>query len=261
MHQLSLVAFYGKKDKRLLDLIGECQKRVGAVRGIRFQPYDVRQIHGTIVCLARRVGTMVNLNMSKYRHRQADMDFAGLLNFIRMGGRFPFQVQIGGFQNRDYAFTSEGKRPYERSFQAKGGRIVLIGWPVRGCPLLAAELGTMDLIQEARIYPNALDDIRRALQAFNILHRYHSSITDTDNDFYFRIGILDPTSVTSESLGKLQEDVRAYLSSIRPIILEVGIADLYVACYENEELPLDSTRVWSVSDEEVTPTFLRALYV
>jgi hypothetical protein len=260
MHQLSLIALYGQKKERLLNLISECQKKVADIPGIRFQPYDVRQIHGTVVGLARVAETRLNLNMSKYRNRQENMDFSGLLSFIRMGGQFPFQVQIGGFQNREYPFTSLGQRPYERSFQINYDKIVLIGWPIRGRPLRSAKPRVIDLIQEARIYPNTLDDIRRTCQTFNVLHRYHGNVTDIDNDFYFRIGILDSTSVTAKTLEDVQNGMKAYLASVEPIILEITVADIYVACYEDEELSLSSTQVWSISNPQVTPEFLWTLY-
>ncbi len=260
MRQLSLIALYGQKEERLHKLISECQKKVADIFGIRFQPYDVCQIHGTLVSLARVVETRSNLNMSKYRNRQENMDFSGLLSFIRMGKQFPFQVQIGGFQNREYPFTSLGQRPYERSFQINHDKIVLIGWPICGRLSRNAKLEVIDLRQEARIYPNTLDDIRRAFQTFNILHRYHGNVTDIDNDFYFRIGMLDSTSITAKTLEEVQNAMKAYLASVAPIILEITVMDVYIACYESEELSPSFTQVWSISNPQLTPEFLWTLY-
>jgi hypothetical protein len=260
MRQLSIIAFYGQKEERLLSLIKVCQKKVAEIPGIRFQPYKIHQIHGTIVSLARVADTKLNLYMSKYRNRQENMDFSGLLSFIRVGGHFPFQVQIGGFQSREYPFTSLGQRPYDRTFQINQGKIVIIGWTIRGRPLMSPALKAIDFVQEARIYPNTLDDIRRAFQSFNVLHKYHSNPTDIDNDFYFRIGTLDSTSITAEALEEVQNSIRAYLASVEPIVLDITLADVQVASYENEELSTDSTEVWSIAASQVTPDFLWSLY-
>jgi len=127
-----------------------------------------------------RSGTS-NRNFQKYRDKQVEMDLTGLLHFLRLGGRFPFHIQLGGFQDREYPFTSRGQNPYHRSFSIqKDNKVVLMGWPLHGpLPNLALPRVTMsDWIQESRSYPNVLDELRRAFQSFNVLHRYHGTLTD-----------------------------------------------------------------------------------
>ncbi len=261
MRQVTLVAHYRQKPADLSELIAECQRKIADILGKSFRPYNILQIHATIVGLERFVGSArFNSNLVKYRKQQKDMDFEGLLNFIRVVGRFPFQVQIGGFQNRDYSFMSRGQKPYERSFSVQGDKAVLMGWPIRGEPLTTGNPRALDLIQESRIYPTILDEIRQAVQSFNILHGYHVKLTDVDNDFYFRIGLINPPPLNPSLQQKVENTIRQYLSKIKPIIIEVMFSNVYVAAYDNETLPLDSTRVWPICDPEVTSDFIWSLY-
>ena len=261
MRQVTLVALYGEKPTELSKLVADCQKHMEQALQGNFLPYDMSQIHATIAGLERVIGSAyLNLNLAKYRDKQEHMDFEGLLNFIRFGGMFPFQVQIGGFQNRDYPFTSRGQRPYKRSFSIQGDKAVLMGWPIRGQPLMNANPSPLDLVQESRIYPATLDAIRQAIQNFNVLHAYHRSLTDVDNDFYFRIGLVNQTSLDPSSTEIIERTIREFLSTSNPVIVEVTISDVYIASYEDEALPLNSTRVWHIRDSEVIPDFVKGLY-
>lgn len=186
MRQISLITLYGPKPVELQKLITECQNKISTILGAGFLAYDIKQVHGTIVSLERSSGKS-NSNFVSYKKHFEQMDFDGLLHFLRAGGVFPFQVQIGGFTNRDYPFTSRGKRPYERSFILRDDKVVLMGWPIRGQHLTITSPEPVDLIQESRIYPNILDNMRKAVQTYNILHSYHHDPTDVDNDYYFRI--------------------------------------------------------------------------
>src|SRR5436305_5776570 len=138
MRQATLVMHYGPKPDGLSRLIAECQKQIAEVFGDCFQPYDMHQVHATLVSLGQVPGsTGSNLNFERYRGQQARMDFSGLLNFLRLGGQFPFQVQIGGFEKRDYPFTSQGQIPYERSFSVLGNEVavaLMAGWSIREEP-------------------------------------------------------------------------------------------------------------------------------
>src|SRR5579864_4604069 len=189
MRQVTIVALYGEKAQKISELLEKCQTQVKELLGETFRPYDdLRQVHATLVGLERS-GTG-NRNFQKYRDKQVEMDLTGLLHFLRLGGRFPFHVQLGGFQkNREYPFTSRGQNPYHRSFSIQGDKVVLMGWPLHGpLPNLALPRVTMsDWIRESRSYPNVLDELRRAFQSFNVLHDYHRTFPDVDNDFYLRL--------------------------------------------------------------------------
>lgn len=243
MRQLSLVALYGAKNSELGELIRECQQHVLAIPHIRFRPYELAQVHATIISLERLNETNYNLNFFKYRNLKKPMDFDGLLQFIRGSNYFPFRIQLGGFADRDYSFTSREQRPFERSFQISQDKVVLMGWPLGG-----------QLKNQS--YPNTLDEIRRALQKQNILHAYHQDNDDVDNDFYLRVGTVDPLSLTQETKRTLEAQIRTYLASYSPIILEITTSNVYIVSYTNNELPVGKTMTWSISDLTLTSDFM-----
>jgi hypothetical protein len=268
MIQITLVSLYGDKEDELSMLITECQETVKLVLGSAFSPYDIRQVHATIIGLERRIGSSGhNLNFWKHRSRQVEMDFDGFLTFLRGCSQVPFEVQIGGFGDRDYPFVSDpfekGKenRPYDRMFSIQGNKVVVMGWPLRGQPLKISPATPHEWVHESRVYPPTLDEIRHAAQKFGILHGYHKTRTAVDNDLFFRIGLFDTNAVSPEATGPLLQQVRSKLSGTqRPVIAQITLDDLFVAAYEDSTLPLASTQVWSVGDKRVTGQFIAELY-
>jgi hypothetical protein len=267
MRQVTLVALYGHKSADLTEMVATYQEQIAVKLGDKqivdkldknFKPYHMAQIHATIIGLEGRIGSpSQNLNFSKHRNTQKRMDFDGLLTLLRTGSFLPFQIQIGGFQDREYPFVSRGQRPYDRSFSIQNDMAVLMGWPLRGQPL--TNKNESNSIQESRIYPLALDDLRRAGQNFNILHAWHRTVADVDNDFYFRIGIIKKAPLDPSVKQDLENKIRQSLSE-KALIIEVTLEDLYVASYEDETLPLRSTKLWSISDKKVTGEFIESLY-
>jgi hypothetical protein len=253
--QATMVALYGNKSHDLQELLTDCQNAVADLLGSRFRKYDVRQIHGTIIGLERdeeESSYFINRNFRTRRGNQVQMDFDGLLRFLRDGGHFPFQLQIGGFQNRDYSFVSRGARPFDRCFSIQGNNVVVMGWPLRGMPLKGTYLSPSALIQEARLYPATLDDVRRGAQKYGVLHSYHAKPEDTDNDFFFRIGMIDePDSIPPLLKASIHQNMRNALASVAPVVVNVELSDLHIIFYESEELPLSSSIVYSLNNKEL----------
>lgn len=261
MKQVTLISLYGEKTNEFSTLIAECQRFVSKALGAGFTPYDPRQVHATIIGLEHRVASVgCNANFATYRARQIVMDFDGFLGYLRTCGHFPFDVQIGGFASRDYPFTSRKTTPFERSFSIQRDKVVVMGWPLRGEPFQAAPATRAASIQEARIYPLTLDVIRHAAQRYGILHGQHRRATDTDNDLFFRIGLVDPKAPTLATPGELETQVRQWLSMLPPLVIEIRLDDVCVAAYEDDRLPLSSTQVWSLADPRVTGTFIGDLF-
>ena len=260
MHQLSLVALYGKKDSLLSRVILECQNKLARIPGIRFKPYNESQIHGTIIGLDRINMSKHNLNMHEYRNKCVDMNISGMLNFFRKGDALPFSVQIGGFQNKDYSFTSLKKRPFERSFQSIGNKVILIGWPIVKEPCDINNGLNNNLFPIQPRYPNSLDEIRKTCQQFNILHKYHSNPEDIDNDFYFRIGTIDPAYIDTSLLQQTQQDIRHYLASIEPVFIEITLDNIYIASYKDDELPVGTTELWPINNKQLSDDDIWKLY-
>lgn len=246
--QATLIAFYGAKSAAVARLITLCCETVAEAVGEQFSPYEMDQIHATVVGLEHAPGSaLCNLNFQRYRGRSVEMDVPGFLEYLQSSAPIPFSIQIGGFADHDYPFMSRGQRPYNRSFSIQGDKAVVMGWPRTGHPEEQSPTATMAGIQEARLYPGTLNEIRLAAQAYGILHAYHRDPSDVDNDFYFRIGLLSPPRLDESTRQKLEADVRHVLCSERPAVNEVGLSDLYVASYEDDTLPQNSTRVSSIA--------------
>lgn len=259
MKQVTLAMFYGPKPSNLSTLIVECQERVASVLGECFQPYDLHQVHATLVSLEKIQGSSeTNLNFERYRGQHRRMDFHGLLDFIRTGSSFPFQVQIGGFRDQDYPFVSRGQRPYKRSFSIIDDKVVVIGWPVHREALALG--GTNMLRQEEYSYPNTLEEIRRSLQQFNVLHTYHRVDTDIDNDFYFRIGLAPHLPLDDPRRGQVEQQMRQFLSAKEPVIIDVTLSKVFIVSFEDNKLLPSSAQIWPINNTQITPEFMSQLY-
>lgn len=245
--QATVVALYGEKSADLSALIDRCQSAVSRRLGSRFRRYAIRQVHATLVGLERderRPERFLNRNYAVHRLADVAMDFGGLIAYLRRVCRVPLQVQIGGFQDRDYPFTSRGARPFDRCFSLQGGNVVVIGWP-----------------RQAASYPDTLQRIRLGAQRYGVLHAYHRQPDDADNDCFFRIGILDDAdSVGPEERAGVQQTVRNMLGSSSPGLITIDSSSVSLAFYETEELSPATTRAYALSDERLDDVFVRGGY-
>lgn len=250
--QLSLVAFYGRKPRLLHGLIAAAQSAI-AQRSSAFRPYAPEQVHATVVGLeAALVPGAVRPNRNFYRGRGElrEMHLGGFLSFLKADAHWPLVVQLGGFDPHGEPFTSRGLSPFERSFSIAGDKAVLMGWPVEPAgngPALTAQVPTA-AAPERRRYPSRLHELRRRAQSFGILHAWHRTPTDIDNDFYLRLGTF-AASVDDADADRIHAAVRAILGVERE--LEVQLRDLVLVSYVDESLPLHSTRACRVTDTNV----------
>jgi len=250
-HQRTLVAFYGTKTNEFTKMITDCQNLIARQLHDNFEPYQLEQVHATIIGMENTEVLNQNANILKYRGIRAEMQIVEYIKYLRHCGLVPFQVQIGGFSDRPYPFESRNKSPYERSFSIQKDKAVVMGWPVRGMPSKNPPATDIDRIKESRIYSDTLDRIRHAAQAFGILHAYHSKSTDVDNDLFFRIGLIhNHSEIDSIDIENAEEIVRLYLSDNTNIV-ELTLRDIYIAHYIDDRLPSDSTRLQSIVDSSV----------
>lgn len=245
----ALIAIYGEKPIELAHLIMDCQSRISKIIGAAFHPYNLHQVHATITSIGQAQPATAIVN------RQGMMDIEGLVNFLYRSGILPFQVQIGGFQKRQYPFLSRGIQPYNRAFSLRDGKALIIGWPVRGTPSTSENPTAMDLLQESKNYPTTLDKIRQSAKGFGCLHRYYNNINDFDNDFYFRIGLFDSMSLSEEKQEAVENDVRQFLSD-SPVTIEINKSDLYFAFSDKETMPRDTTITFSLTDPNVSASVI-----
>lgn len=238
MSQRTLVALYGDKTPEFSPFVTGCQQMAAAALGEAFSPYEMGQIHATIVGLEHSEDSpRENASFRRHREQRVEMDIAGFADYLRRSTELPFQARIGGFGESDRPFLSRGYGPYERSFSIQGDKAVVIGWPWH--PRAGSGAGD---------YPGTLDAIRRRAQRFGILHAYHRSETDEDNDLFFRIGLVERSAVGDDAVRDVQRQVRRYISGQRPLMLRIGIDDLCVAAYRDERLPVRSTEILAVAD-------------
>jgi hypothetical protein len=258
--QVSLVSLYGEKRGELAELI--CQSQELVERAIReaFTPFDPSQVHATIISLERDRPPANCANFAKHRRCGVSMDFQGFLSYLQACGHIPFEAQIGGFGPGDHPFTSRRASPYERSFSVQGDKIVMMGWPLRRNACAASQAGHARLAKEPATYPPTLDRIRQDAQNFGILHSYHRTPTDHDNDLFFRIGSVEPTALTANSINALESQARHALAMRQPVVVNIGFDDLFVVAYEDVRLPRSSTRAWPLTDPRVTGDFVLGLF-
>jgi hypothetical protein len=176
---VSAVALYGPKTGEVRNLLESVQATIARQLGGAFLPYALEQIHGTLIGLngVREPATGAIMSQYYLEHRGARrvMDFERVLQILAERFSRPLTIRIGGFGPGDEAgFTSQGKHPHERTFSARGGALVLMGWPVSTVTSAGAQ--------------RPLDDLRRSMNDANVLHRYHAAATDVDNDFYLVLG-------------------------------------------------------------------------
>jgi hypothetical protein len=249
MTQIGIVAYYGQKPLALAHLIEACQQQLQRSLGAGFQPYELAQVHATILGLEQvEDGSGDNRNFAQLRDERRRMDVAALLEALRTTKRLPITIQIGGFADRPYPFTSRGRTPFARSFNIQGDRAVLMGWPLN------------PTAKGSAAYPPVLSELRRAGEAFNVLHKYHAAPRDMDNDFYLRLGLLDAATISADALATASADLRAYLGIVQPTIHSIHLEQLALVAYDDERLPLHSTRVWSLDQPTLTPSFIKQLY-
>jgi hypothetical protein len=242
----TLISFYGPKPRAFGGLIGDCQEEVAKCLGAAFRPYDLRQVHCTIASLDRIGDTGIfNASFLEFRDRRVEMDLAGLTAYLgSMGG---IQIRIGGFAESDSPFVSRGQSPYQRSFSMQDGKAVVMGWP-------------MERSGQLEIYPPRLDSLRRELQRFGILHRYHASEADIDNDFYLRIGLYDPARIPPAAMARVEHRLREFLSHRPPVIFPLGLADLALAQSDHVTLPPATTTLLPLSTPAITARSIAGLF-
>jgi hypothetical protein len=244
--QATLVSHYGEKSSELSDLIRESQDILARCLGSSFYPYQLHQVHGTVIGLeGHRTETKIrNLNSAE-AGVGSEVDPSALLSFLR-GPEFPsIRVRIGGYRyHQHYPFTSREMHPYLRSFSIRGDIAVAMGWPVGGSN-----------------FPNSLDGLRWQFDSrLGVRHKWHRKPDDTDNDFFLALGRLDRRLLSATRIQHVSEQVRLFLAGLDGIIVPIGINTLKIAAYLEPQLPLETSCWFEVKDSRLTPERLLGLY-
>ncbi|MEY2859458.1 MAG: hypothetical protein RLZZ74_3771 [Cyanobacteriota bacterium] len=246
---VSLVAFYGDKPDAFASLIQKLQTYLAnhQLLQAKFIPYQLAQVHGTIIgCEGWKTNAgVINQWFQEKRQSTRYIDFAGLINYLNHQVNLPITICFGGYDRQtNYNFLSRGQHLYNRSFQlqsADNNTIpVLIGWSWQNYTVTLA-----------------IDNLRRELQQFNLLHKYHETPDAVDNDFYLRLGTINADLSLSE-LEAIATEIRNLLEAQAALCIPIQLENLAFVQYEDLALTPATTTVIPVT--EISPQELLGLF-
>lgn len=244
---LTLVAYYGEKPSAFSELVEAVQNKIReSLPPHSFFAYEPRQVHATIIGLeGRRLGGHVlNTNYVERRHELHAMNFPRFFHILKHSRVLPFSVNISGYKEVEaYPFTSRDLHPYLRCFSIQGEIAVVIGWPYDG-----------------NHYLNSLHELRRSFQAAKVLHKYHGSPNDVDNDFFFAVGKFARERIDNIVLQQLCGKMRHFLSSTHTEPVEISRDCLRVVAYANAELPPRTSCAYTLDEAEAKIDEIRRVY-
>lgn len=232
MTQLSLVSFYVKKPPQLVDLINDLQNQLSSCLKTHFFPYRMAQVHGTIIgleCFKSEQGLMSRWFKENQQVNKM-IDCHAFSQFLASQLFEPFELKVGGWDvEQNYHFTSNEQHPFLRSFSIQGEIAVAMGWPV-----------------ENQLCHPALYQIRRKFEQVNFLHKWHRADYQ-DNDFFFVLGRINKTRISSIALDQVLHEMRTYLSK-NETRFTIAQENLSIVVYDDPQLPLESTQALSLSE-------------
>jgi hypothetical protein len=249
MKNLSLVAFYGDKPDAFASLIQKLQTYLTnhPLLQAKFIPYQLAQVHGTIIgCEGWKTNAgVVSQWFQEKRQETKYIDFAGLINYLSYQVNLPITIRFGGYDRQtNYNFLSRNQHLYDRSFQlpsAGNNTIpVLIGWSWQNYTVTLA-----------------IDHLRRELQQFNLLHKYHETPDAVDNDFYLRLGTIHADLTLSE-LEAIATEICNLLEAQAALSIPIQLENLAFVQYQDLALTPATTKVIPVT--EISPQELLGLF-
>jgi hypothetical protein len=217
---ISAVAFYGPKTGRLREFLTGVQALIADHVGGDFRPYTLEQVHATLIALngVRDGGTVVNEYMLEHTGERREMDLPRVMDILARRFATPLRVRIGGFRpEQAVPFTSRGQHLAERTFSVQGEAFVLVGWPVDS--LCGAGM--------------PVDELRRAMNAAGVLHRYHTGPADVDNDLHLVVG--HHAGAPAGALARATAAVRDKLAA-DPADLAIGLSDVTIVAADSHTL-------------------------
>ena len=217
---ISAVAWYGPKTGRLREVLTGVQALIAEHVGGDFRPYTPEQVHATLIALngVRAGGSIVNEYLLAHAGVRREMDLPRVMDILARRFSVPLPVRVGGFRpDQAVPFTSRGQHLAERTFSVQGDAFVLVGWPAESL----AGAG------------RPLDELRREMNAAGVLHRYHASPGDVDNDLHMVVG--HHAGAPAAALGRAEAAVRDLLAA-GPADLAIGLADVKIVAADSHTL-------------------------
>ncbi|MGR9087195.1 MAG: hypothetical protein ACU841_08985 [Gammaproteobacteria bacterium] len=244
--QAALVSHYGGKTGILRDLIRSCQDKLSELLLSSFHPYELEQVHGTVIGLEgwRVDDQIMNQSYQRYRNEKRFMSPQRLLELLRSGELPSFDIRVGGYRpHQDYGFLSQNKHPFLRSFSIQNQIAVAMGWPCNG-----------------NRCSEALNELRYRFNELNVLHRWHRSPGAIDNDFYFVLGRIDRRFLSDARIQRAEEAMRLFLSERSEMYVPIDPSVLSIVGYLDTQLPLQTSCSFQVFDSNLDAQKLLGLY-
>ena len=249
MRQVTCVGFYGhQKPKKFQKYLKNLQTEVYSLLRSDFKPYDIRQIHGTIIGMEKLIGyrEYANFNRWDVEEKIELMKFDEFIKVLQYWD-YPIKIRFGGFKKGYKEFLSCPKsgfkqlEPYYRSFSVNVDmeKVVLIGWPHKN--------GDFKNNQE-------LLKLRNEIKTkANITHKYDHW---EDNDFFVVLGDITNKSHWQETenakkIDELNLRIRDDMCKEEDAItlnLDLTQKDIYIVQYTQECLKLNSSEAYNLSN-------------
>lgn len=219
---VSAVALYGPKPDPLRGFLAGVQALITEHIGDSFRPYSLDQVHSTLIRLTGvpdpATGRIVNQAYLEHRGIALEMDLSLAMRILAGRLARPIRVRLGGYRpDDDVPFLSQGRHLSQRGFSVQGNAFVLVGWPVAA------------LAGDGR----PLEELRREMTAANVLHHYHRTEGDADDDFHLVAG--HHAGAPPEAIGAAVAAVRGKLA-VGPIEIDAGIADVRIVASDSPTL-------------------------
>ena len=238
---VSLVAFYGDAKpealrKLLATVSAHFAARLREFVGL-FDPYPLSQVHATIAGLEGKkaapasgdivVGDNAQARQHRFGGATSPIDFSGLLAFLR---QYPWPVpfQFGGYSPTDRNPFDVRNSPWDRTFDVQqNGLVVIMAW---------------SCLRNGTPFAPTLLSIRKSLEKYGVVHKYHIDPAEQDNDLFLVLGSLrwavwrDLKDAGSDNralaaLREARDDVRLGPLA-RPLLVQMDSEQLSVVRYE-----------------------------
>lgn len=242
--QLTIVSHYGKKSVELINSISILQNKLSECLGFAFKPYEMEQVHGTIIGLEGVLTAKGILNKWFKENRNEDkyIEPEHLLRFIKSDAIKEIKLKIGGYHfHKDYGFKSREQHPFLRSFSLQGEIAVAMGWPM-----------------ENDKYVKTLYQLRKNFEQVGILHKWHKEEYE-DNDFFFVLGRINRKYANPVVLERTASQLRLILAEIDECIT-IGKDTMSIVAYIDPQLPITTSRAFSFDDKFLTSKLINQLY-
>lgn len=241
--QLTLVSYYGGKPEELERFVLACQNKIIATIGASFLPYPLEQVHGTIIGLEgyRVADKIKNANFDIHLSQTRLVDPSEFLAFAQSENVDSINIKMGGYSPEFKKFTSRDQVPYKRSFSVQNNIVTVMGWPTaaqEGCRLL--------------------DKYRRSFNKVNVLHKWHRTPTEIDDDFYLVLGRVQ--QIEDWDKEHLTRVMRQYLSKKVTTKVRIERKSLAVIGYLDPQLPRSTSCVYSLMDNKLASDEFLAFY-